>query len=111
MVPMLAYTPPPGTYDQPFIWVFDASSLVSGNDYQNLQIYLKGGLGDFVLREVLGLKPLLNATAGQYHIQDYNGSYIEQFPVFGQGADQIGIVPELKYKEQGQIRFDLFDIA
>lgn len=107
----MSYTPPPDTYDQPFIWVFDTTGLTSGLNYQNLSIYLKGGLGDFILRRIAGMKTVLNAGSGQYQIRDYNGDFIESNPVYSQAADQSAVVPELPYREQGQIRFDLYDIA
>ena len=114
---MKLYTPPPGYYDLPFTWAFDASALTNGLNYPNQIVYIKGGYGDFILRRIVGLSQILNPAGGQYQIQDGQKNYIEQYPVFSGGsipglssADDIGLVPELWYPEQGGIRFDLFKI-
>jgi hypothetical protein len=101
------YTPPPGSYDLPFTWCYDASALTDGNQYPNQQVYLQGGYGDFILRRIVGLSRILDPTTGVYQIKDNAGAYIEQVPIFGASADDLGIAPELRYDETGAIRFDL----
>lgn len=107
---MRLYTPPPGTYDLPFTWAFDASALMDGQSYLNNLVYIKGGYGEFVMRRIVGLSRILNPTTGQYQIRDGMLNNIEQAPLFGSSADQNAILPELIYPEQGGIRFDLFNL-
>ena len=105
------YTPPDGFYDLPFTWVYDASQLTNGVAYPNQYVYLQGGYGDFILRRVVGLSRILVNPAGAvpstYQIQDNGGSYIESDPVLAATADDLAIVPELRYQETGAIKFDL----
>lgn len=101
------YSTPPGTYDLPFTWVYDATGLTDGLAYPNQYVYLQGGYGDFILRRVVGLSRILDPTTGQYQIRDNYNNYIEQVPLFGGSADDLGIAPELFYQELGAIKFDL----
>lgn len=101
------YNTPPGTYDMPFTWCYDASGLTNGLAYPNQYVYLQGGYGDFILRRIVGLSRILNPTTGQYQIRDNDNNYIEQVPLFGVSADDLGIAPELRYQELGAIKFDL----
>jgi hypothetical protein len=121
MVPM--YTPPEGTYDQPYFWIFDseAAGLVDGQDYPNLSVYIQGGYGDFVLRRVVGLDRVLNPPSapppGRYRLREANGDYMESLPVFSgltvtpgvEGID-LAIMPERFYRETTSIRFALFNV-
>lgn len=105
------YSSPPGTYDLPFTWGFnDIAQMTNGNDYLNQLVYIKGGYGKFVLRRIVGLNRVLNPTTGQYQIRDGMSNNIEAVPVFAPSADDIGILPELIYPEQGGIRFDLYKV-
>jgi hypothetical protein len=101
------YSTPPGTYDMPFTWCYDASALTDGTAYPNQYVYLQGGYGDFILRRIVGLSRILDPTTGQYQIRDNYNNYIEQAPLFGVSADDIGLAPELRYQELGAIKFDL----
>jgi hypothetical protein len=101
------YTTPEDTYDLPFIWVFDASQLVDGQDYPNQIVYLQGGYGDFILRRVVGIRRILNPATGQVQVRDNEGNYIQSAPVFATSQDDLCILPELRYQELGGIRFDL----
>jgi hypothetical protein len=103
----MLYTPPEGYYDLPFIWTYNASKLTNGLAYPNQYVYLQGGYGDFIMRRVLGLSRVLNPSTGQYQIRDNANNYIEELPVYGVSADDIGIAPELRYQETGAIKFDL----
>ena len=107
---MQTYTPPPGYYDLPFVWTFDAANLTDGINYLNNLVYIKGGYGPFVMRRVVGLSRLLNSTTGQYRIRDRDLNDIESGNVFGVSADDLGILPELVYPETGGIRFDLLKL-
>src|ERR1700722_16519049 len=105
------YSPPQGTFDLPFTWVFDASSLVDGQTYRNLFVYLQGGYGDFVLRRIVGLSRVLDPLAGQFQIHDGGQrDYLESDPENAQNADDIGVVPEANYKELSAIKFDLYNV-
>ncbi len=106
------YAPPPGFIDLPFIWGFDASALVGGRNYLNLGVYLEGGLGDFILRRIVGLDRVVSANTGKYVIKDRNDKPCQSSPVVvsGDGMEDLMIVPELDYPETGLIRFDLYGI-
>ena len=56
------YSPPPGYFDLPFTWVYDASQLTNGLPYPNQYVYLQGGYGDFVLRRIVGLSRILDPS-------------------------------------------------
>ena len=105
------YTPPADTYDQPFTWVFDASGLPDGQDALNQFIYLLHVTGDFILRRVVGMGTVLQVAEGRYQIRDGEGNYIEADPEFvSLGSDDTPILPEIRYRETGIIRFDLYDV-
>jgi hypothetical protein len=109
---MRRYQTPPGTYDLPFSWIYDAAGLTTGLSYPNQQVYIQGGYGDFILRRIVGLSLLEPnagnlAASGAYQIQDRSGNYISNFPIAGGQADDLGICPEMRYPETGQIKFDL----
>jgi hypothetical protein len=104
---MKLYSPPPGYYDLPFTWTYDASKLTNGVTYPNQYVYLQGGYGDFVLRRIVGLSRILNPATGTYRIQDNSGKYISSAPIFSVNADDIGLAPEAWYQETGAIKFDL----
>ena len=105
------YTPPPGTYDLPFSWVFDASQLTDGNTYRNLFISLQGGYGDFLLRRIVGLSRCLASATGQFQIHDRGQrDYLQSNPENSQNADDLGLPVEAFYPELGAIKFDLYDI-
>lgn len=100
------YSSPPGKLDLPFLWVFDASSLNSGQSYVNLLTYLQGGYGDFLLRRIVGVSRLLSGTA-TFQLQDRDLNPIESVPIIGATADQILLPGDRLYKELGAIRFSM----
>lgn len=109
---MRRYRTPPNTYDLPFTWIFDASGLTPGQTYENQTVYIKGGLGDFIMRRMVGISLIEPnagnlAASGSYQLQNRNGNYISSAPIAGGQADDIGIVPEEMYPSTGQIRIDL----
>jgi hypothetical protein len=107
----IAYQPPPGYYDLPFTWAYNASGLTIGNNYPNQFIYLLGGYGDFLCRRMAGINRILAFArfGGQFQIKDGNNNYIQSDPVFAQFSPDILFVPEVKYPELGAIRFDLYN--
>jgi len=107
------YTPPPGFYDLPYTYAFDASTLVNGNSYPNQQVYIQGGYGDFAVRRVVGLNRILagNGTGTFQLMRASQGVYQSSNPVQAPNAPELAIVPEEWYPETGQIGFDLFGIA
>lgn len=110
-MPQKLYTTPPGFYDLPFTWTFDASQLTDGNTYLNQFIYLLGGYGDFMLRRIVGLSQILDPATGRYQIRKRDsGEYIQSEPTFAAHAYQNYYCPEIPYRELGNIRFDLYNI-
>lgn len=107
------YTPPPGYYDLPFMWVYDANSLTNGNNYPNQFVYILGGYGRFILRRIVGMDLVFStaAAAQQIQVKDASGNYIQSSPVvLGGLPGDWPIAPEIEYPETGKIGFDLFDI-
>jgi hypothetical protein len=106
------YRSPPGTFDLPFTWVFDASIFANGSAQPNSSVYLLGGYGDFLLRRVVGMNRILAGDkTGQFQIQRATkGSYIQSDPVMGENSPELAIAPEEWYPETGKIWFDLFGI-
>lgn len=106
------YSPPPGTFDLPFTWVFDASTLANGSNQPNSSVYLLGGYGDFLLRRIVGMNRILAADGtGKFQVQRASkGSYIQSDPVQAPNSPELAIAPEEWYPETGKIWFDLFGI-
>ena len=113
------YTPPPGYYDLPFTWIYDAAALTNGNNYPNQFVYILGGYGRFIMRRVVGLDRVLanGAAPGSYQIKDASGNYIEASPILTNAGVNPGVVgvdipisPEIEYPETGKVNFDLFKI-
>jgi len=106
------YITPPGTYDLPFTWAFDASDFVDGTNHPNSSIYLQGGYGDFQLRRIIGMNRILAADGtGKFQVQRASkGSYIQSDPVQAPNSPELPITPEEPYLETGKIWFDLLGI-
>jgi hypothetical protein len=107
----LLYTPPSGYYDAPFTWVYDGSGLVDGSDALNQMVSIYAGYGDFVLRRVVALFNLLNVTGGQFQIYDALERTLRSVPANLGSSDEFAVVPEVLYKENSKIKFDLWDVA
>jgi hypothetical protein len=103
----MLYSPPEGSYDQPFVWVYNATGIVAGQDLLNQQVPMNQKTGDFVMRRVVGLASIVT---GQFQLRDEQGSYIEQSPVKPTANDDLAIVPEITYPWDGSIRFDLYEL-
>jgi hypothetical protein len=118
----LLYQPPPGYYDLPMIWIYDGSALTDGTvALPNQQVPIFAGFGDFVLRRIVGLNNVLskNTPNGQFQVRDAVGRYIQSVPQnIGSGGPgqiavssaDIAVIPELLYRENRQIYFDLYNI-
>jgi hypothetical protein len=104
------YTPPAGFEDFPFTYVFDGSKLTDGQNAAKQFVYIEGGLGDFILRRVVGIDRVANPSGGQFQIQDDLLTWIQSDPCFVQGGGELAIVPETRYREKGAIRFDLYNV-
>lgn len=109
------YTPPDGSYDQPFYWIFDAQDLTDGSNALNQAQPILAGFGDFILRRTVGWAGVINTEtpqAGAYQVKDRSLRYIESDPVYVQPApaDDNPVVPELLYPELSAIRFDLYNV-
>ena len=107
------YITPPGTYDLPFTWAFDASAFADGSNAPNSSIYLQGGYGDFQLRRIVGMNRFLAGDGtGKFQIQRASkGSYLQSDPVQALNTPELPITPEESYLETGKIRFDLYGIS
>lgn len=106
----LLYTPPEGYYDEPFIFVYDASSLSNGQNALNQYVNMDPGIGDFICRRVAGLQSVVNPSGGQFQMRDNQLRYLQSVPLDAQGTDEIAIPDGVWYSKTGAIRFDLYDI-
>jgi len=109
----IRYSPPPGYYDLPYTYAFDASQLVTGKNYLNQQVYIQGGFGDFGMRRVVGLNKILASNGtGQFQLMRASqGVYQSSNPIQAPNTPELAIVPEEWYPETGQIGFDLFGLS
>jgi hypothetical protein len=106
------YQPPPGYYDQPFFYVYNGDILTDGQNALNQEIPMIPGIGNFILRRIVGADRLVNISqpTGQFQCRDRNGSYIQSVPLNIQGGGEFAISPEIEYPDTGQIRFDLYTV-
>jgi hypothetical protein len=104
------YTPPEGSYDLPFTWIFDGTILQDNQTARQLPVQILPGFGDFVLRRIVGLDRVLNPQTGQYQIYNKSNVPLEADPVFVQGGGELAIIPETEYPEKFKIMFDLYNI-
>jgi hypothetical protein len=106
------YAPPPGYYDLPFTWAFDASIFANGSTQKGNSIYLLGGYGDFLLRRIVGLDRILAKDGtGMYRISRASRNvYMSSDPVQAPNCPELAIVPGELYPETGTLYFDLYGI-
>src|SRR5271166_5673871 len=106
------YQPPSGYYDQPFYYIFDASTLTDGSNAPNLSISLDPGIGDFIMRRAVGWSNVVNASSGgKYLLKDYSKNPLAGAPLFVNGTLPFddGVYPrEQFYPAKGKIPFDLY---
>ncbi|MBF6570547.1 MAG: hypothetical protein IVW54_16895 [Candidatus Binataceae bacterium] len=120
------YSPPKGSYDMPYSWIYNLGSTPPDNsDLLNQFVYIQGGYGDFIMRRVVGMSRVLEQAVygppirgGQYRLYDRQKNAMSSVPLYSYsagpgtsvGEQDFGICPEELYKETGRIAFDLFDI-
>jgi hypothetical protein len=105
------YITPPGYYDLPFTWAFDASGLVNGTSPQANSIYLLGGYGDFIARRAVGFNRILDPATGTFRINGPSrADYLSSDPIYGANSPESAILNEQLYPETGLIRFDLNNV-
>lgn len=109
----IPYEPPQEYEDFPFLWIYDASGLTNGNNYQNQFVYIEGGWGDFIMRRAVGFKGVLNPADGTFQLRDSQKRNMSSEPLYVGGAganDDYAFPNEVPYPETTIIQFDLFDI-
>ena len=108
---MKPYQVPSGYHDSPWLNVFDGTLLTNGTSPGNLSINQTGGVGEFLLRRILGVENLANPNGtGTFHVRDENQAYLENDPVaIGGQYDRI-VLPERRYRENAKIVFDLQNV-
>jgi len=118
------YSPPRGYYDLPMLWSFDGSVLTDGVNALNQQVPIYAGYGDFILRRSLGFDRVLAhaggfSGTGQFQVRDAQGRYLQQIPQYVniggpgsllQNAAQHAVINELSFRENTQIKFDLYNV-
>lgn len=110
-MPEKAYTPPDGFEDRPMTWVYNTTQLASGSLAVNQAIQILKGWGDFWLRRIVGMSNVV-LPGGTFQVQDDLKTYIESDPEFVPPApgDDMAIAPEIRYRENGAIRFDISSV-
>ncbi len=105
------YVTPPGYADYPFCYVFDATSLTDGNDYEDIQQALQGD-SQFILRHIAGVPSCVDTAAGggRFNYKNASRSYC-----FSPGAGVVmpknfPVVPEKLYDRNASIYLDLFNV-
>jgi len=101
------YASPVGTYDQPYIYVYDADDLPDGQDRLRANIQTYSG-ADFVCRRIAGHNRV--ATAAQFYDVmrrelfdgNFNTAGLAEFGVCG---------PEMIFPSASGIQFDLIPVA
>lgn len=106
----LEYSAPEGYYDEPFIWVYNASSLTNGQNAIGQTVPMDPAIGEFILRRVVGIQSVVNPSGGQIQLADNSYRYLESLPIYANGTDELAIMPEEPYQPTGAIRFDLYDV-
>lgn len=102
------YTVPAGYGDTYFCYVYDAQGegLTDGREYSQLGVPINNG--DFILRYISGL----NTLATGFNAYDWLlRAFYSSSARLGSFAQGMLVQPEVKYFDNGQIRFDLEDVA
>lgn len=119
------YQTPMGYRDFPFMYVYDANQLTSGNNYLSQRVLMDGS-ADFILRFIWGFSQVLILGGGaKFQLKNYWGSYCSSKPMImnadgsavispGTGIlknpDTWQVIPEKRYPLDGQITFDLYNV-
>ncbi len=94
------YQAPPGYFDQPFLYVFDADALKNGESRRSQLTTLTGA--DFLLRRIAGI----DRVCTTFQVRDVLARLIFNDPVNTAFRDFV-MVPELLYPGGDGILFDL----
>jgi hypothetical protein len=106
------YYSPDGTLDFPFLYVYDAGSLVDGSNVLSISKQLQGD-SDFILRRIVGVPNCVAtpANAGKFTYYDHNRRCADGVPNSGIILPGVWpVVPEKLYRVNDQITFSLFNI-
>jgi len=107
------YVTPAGFVDYPFAYVYDATSLADGANYNDIALPLQGD-SQFVLRRVLGVPNVVDTAAngGRFNLKNASGAYANGSPTTGMVMPNCWpVVPEKLYDVNNSIRFDLFTVS
>lgn len=106
------YITPPGFRDFPFAYVLDATGLMNGNTYQDIQIPLQGD-SDFILRHIAGVTSCIASAAagGRWNYKGHARQYANGNQSTGIVAiPNWSVVPEKLFKYNESIWIDLYDV-
>ncbi len=106
------YVTPPGKYDVPFVYVYDATSLTDGLNYQDIQIPMQGD-SDFILRHIAGVDTVIDTAAngGRFNYKNASLSYANGNPTTGICFPKNWpVLPEKIYKFNESIWIDLYKV-
>jgi hypothetical protein len=98
------YQAPPGYFDQPFIYVFDADSLTDGIDYRRLNVTTFSG-ADFLMRRVGGQ----DRAGTNMQLRDVLARLVFNDP-FNTNFQDFPVVPELMFPAATDITLDLLPV-
>lgn len=99
------YQAPIGTFDQPFIYVFDANAITDGQDRRRVAITTFTG-SDFIMRRVAGI----DRVCTEFQLRDVLSRLIFDGNVNTAYRD-FPLIPELLYPGGDGISFDLINVA
>ena len=106
------YHVPDGYQDFPFAYVFQPSSLTTGNNYLDIQVALQGD-SDFILRRITGVTSVVDTSAngGRWNYKNPSRQYANGNPTTGIVAfKNWPVVPEKLFKYNEAIWIDLYDV-
>ncbi len=106
------YVTPPGKYDFPFAYVYDATSLTDGLNYQDIQIPMQGD-SSFILRHIAGVDTCIDTAAngGRFNYKNASRQYANGNPSTGICFPKNWpVLPEKLYKFNEAIWIDLYKV-
>jgi hypothetical protein len=103
------YQTPAGCHDVPFIYLFDGTDLVNGQDYVSRLSLKTDADSEFILRRIAGA----NSVGGFFTYRNPNSpSYVWQPPAVVTGPQgDISVLREKKFAPGASIRFDILGVA
>lgn len=108
------YQAPPGYFDQPYIYTYDADNVIpggalipDGQDALNANIVTFSG-ADFILRRVAGI----DRVCTQFQLRDNLRRLLFNTPtgIFTAGFYDFPVIPEFLYPASAGISFDLINV-